>query len=788
MSTIFALSSGILPSAIALFRLSGKNIFNNLLRQMVEIYIQKLSVNDRCLSYRCKADQSRAGFGICFLEYILARRDVAIVSEQAGTTRDSIEVRLDIGGVPVTLTDTAGMRNTVDLVEIKGIERTKQKITDADLVLIVVNATDNANEFEEILRELQDLCQKSQPIIMIKNKCDLLPTVSTQDLSKLELSNITDCVSTCALSHEGSCWCSFLFHISYICFLQISFLGVSPLVFSLQKFIENLCPSDIGPWLSDRQLLSASEGCRKICIAFEEDEVKERTARKWFQKFPLGVESLQDAPRTGRPLSLNYEDLRIAIETNSKLICVELSNILNENEETIISHLHQLGKRWKLSEWVLHSLTTETNSNGSQYECEKLPQLTSITITGKISQRITKKNSSIATIYDKTVELECEIMSHPPYSPSLSSTDSHLFLNLNNHMRNKKEAGDELSTAMSVCDSALLCQHLQSALDIFGQMTGTTTVKRVDMAKGEDERTPLLGQKLSKLRNRSTSSESWSEKSELKTSNYGIFTFATSIDYLLVATGTLASFIHGVGFPLLAVVLGGMTTIFLRTQNSEFVVGKGNTDPNGLPGITQEQFDEDVGRFCLYYLILGVAMFITSYIQIVCWETFSERITHRLRQTYLRSILRQQIAWFDEQQTGNLTARLTDDLERVREGLGDKLSLFLQMLSAFLAGFGVGFFYSWSMTLVMMAMAPFVVISGAWMSRIMATGSQIEQETYAVSGAIAEETFSSIRSVYSLNGQKRELARYFSSVADLFMAFLVCYLKRFYIELYPLLV
>ncbi|KAK6016682.1 ABC transporter transmembrane region, partial [Ostertagia ostertagi] len=154
-------------------------------------------------------------------------------------------------------------------------------------------------------------------------------------------------------------------------------------------------------------------------------------------------------------------------------------------------------------------------------------------------------------------------------------------------------------------------------------------------------------------------------------------------------------------------------------------------------------------------------MFATSYIQIVCWETFAERITHKLRQIYLKAILRQQISWFDAQQTGNLTARLTDDLERVREGLGDKLSLFIQMVSAFVAGFGVGFAYSWSMTLVMMVVAPFIVFSASWMSKIVATRTQVEQETYAVAGAIAEETFSSIRTAALEKGRKTGLVKYF---------------------------
>jgi tRNA modification GTPase len=65
----------------------------------------------------------------------LARRDVAIVSPHAGTTRDAIEVRCDLGGLPVTFVDTAGLREAADPVEQEGIARTRQRARDADLVL-----------------------------------------------------------------------------------------------------------------------------------------------------------------------------------------------------------------------------------------------------------------------------------------------------------------------------------------------------------------------------------------------------------------------------------------------------------------------------------------------------------------------------------------------------------------------------------------------------------------------------------------------------------------------------
>jgi len=71
----------------------------------------------------------------------LAKRDAAIVSEEAGTTRDVIEVHLDLGGVPVILVDTAGIREARGKVEAEGISRALARVEDADLVLWLVDAT-----------------------------------------------------------------------------------------------------------------------------------------------------------------------------------------------------------------------------------------------------------------------------------------------------------------------------------------------------------------------------------------------------------------------------------------------------------------------------------------------------------------------------------------------------------------------------------------------------------------------------------------------------------------------
>jgi tRNA modification GTPase len=99
----------------------------------------------------------------------IARREAAIVSPYAGTTRDVIEVHLDLEGYPVTLLDTAGIRPTADPVEMEGVRRARERASAADLVLWVVDAA--AGPRPEAQRP--DLTS-SAPVWIVENKADLL--------------------------------------------------------------------------------------------------------------------------------------------------------------------------------------------------------------------------------------------------------------------------------------------------------------------------------------------------------------------------------------------------------------------------------------------------------------------------------------------------------------------------------------------------------------------------------------------------------------------------------------
>ena len=110
----------------------------------------------------------------------MVSRDRAIVTDFPGTTRDTLSETIDLEGIPVLLTDTAGLRETTDTIESLGIERTQQAIVDADLVLEVIDASDSSGAL--VNRD------QNRSTIRVLNKCDLAVSkdfVSAKDLVRI---------------------------------------------------------------------------------------------------------------------------------------------------------------------------------------------------------------------------------------------------------------------------------------------------------------------------------------------------------------------------------------------------------------------------------------------------------------------------------------------------------------------------------------------------------------------------------------------------------------------------
>ena len=117
---------------------------------------------------------------------VLLNEEKAIVSDIHGTTRDIIEDTVNIGGITFRFIDTAGIRETSDTIESIGIERTFQKLDQAEIVLWIIDATDAQTQITQLAGQLLPRCERKQ-LILVYNKADLVDNIQNSIPNALAL-------------------------------------------------------------------------------------------------------------------------------------------------------------------------------------------------------------------------------------------------------------------------------------------------------------------------------------------------------------------------------------------------------------------------------------------------------------------------------------------------------------------------------------------------------------------------------------------------------------------------
>ena len=115
---------------------------------------------------------------------VLLNEDKAIVSDIHGTTRDVIEDTVNIGGITFQFIDTAGIRETNDTIESLGIERTFQKLDQAEIVLWMVDAVNAASQIEQLSEKIIPRCE-GKHLIVVFNKADLIEDKQKENVLSL---------------------------------------------------------------------------------------------------------------------------------------------------------------------------------------------------------------------------------------------------------------------------------------------------------------------------------------------------------------------------------------------------------------------------------------------------------------------------------------------------------------------------------------------------------------------------------------------------------------------------
>ncbi|XP_069835208.1 ATP-dependent translocase ABCB1-like [Dendropsophus ebraccatus] len=245
--------------------------------------------------------------------------------------------------------------------------------------------------------------------------------------------------------------------------------------------------------------------------------------------------------------------------------------------------------------------------------------------------------------------------------------------------------------------------------------------------------------------------------------------YADVWDILLMVVGMLAALASGVGLPLMIIIFGQMTDAFVSSGISINVTALNITV---VPGECNQKYigsmdiEAEMTKYAYYYIAIGGAVFALSILQIWTFLVSATRQTHRIRQWFFKAVLHQDMAWFDSTQIGTLNTRLTDDINTIHEGLGDKICIFAQYFSTFIAGIIIGFVNGWKLTLVIMSVSPLLGISAAIWSKLLATFTTKELSAYAKAGAVAEEILTAIRTVVAFNGQEKALNQYNVNLRD----------------------
>ncbi|KAG2597027.1 hypothetical protein PVAP13_5KG216000 [Panicum virgatum] len=225
-----------------------------------------------------------------------------------------------------------------------------------------------------------------------------------------------------------------------------------------------------------------------------------------------------------------------------------------------------------------------------------------------------------------------------------------------------------------------------------------------------------------------------------------LFAFADSTDVALMLLGALGAVANGAAMPFMTVLFGNLIDAFGGAMGIHDVVTR-------------------VSNVSLEFIYLAIASAVASFVQVTCWMITGERQAARIRNLYLKTILRQEIAFFDKYtSTGEVVGRMSGDTVLIQDAMGEKVGKFIQLVVTFFGGFIVAFTQGWLLTLVMMATIPPLVLAGAVMSNVVAKMASLGQAAYAESSVVVEQTIGSIRTVASFTGEKRAVEKYNKSL------------------------
>ncbi|GMK59760.1 hypothetical protein CspeluHIS016_0803660 [Cutaneotrichosporon spelunceum] len=228
-----------------------------------------------------------------------------------------------------------------------------------------------------------------------------------------------------------------------------------------------------------------------------------------------------------------------------------------------------------------------------------------------------------------------------------------------------------------------------------------------------------------------------------------LFRFATRKELVLQFIGLVIAACVGGALPCMTLVFGKLVTLFTDFGTTMRQIAQEGLTPEAEAALqfAKRNLKKEVGYCALYLMAMGLGVFILTYTYMLIWNYTGEVQSKRLREKYLRAVLRQEIAWFDDTGAGEVASRIQTNCRLVQTAISEKMGITVQHFATFIGGFTVAYARNSRLAGILTTAVPVILISGGIMG-VYETKAQTKCLAYnAKAGSVVEEVVSSIRTV-----------------------------------------
>ncbi|GAB0096239.1 Multidrug resistance protein homolog 65 [Sergentomyia squamirostris] len=254
-----------------------------------------------------------------------------------------------------------------------------------------------------------------------------------------------------------------------------------------------------------------------------------------------------------------------------------------------------------------------------------------------------------------------------------------------------------------------------------------------------------------------------------RVSYFRLFRFATKWELFLIFLATILAAVSAATMPMIIVVFGEFSTILIERKfsvgaSSETILlwmfGGGKVLDNATWEESRVEIINDSESYLIWLSILAAIQFVASVMFVDIFNYTALKQITRIRVRFFQAIVRQEMSWYDNSHDNNFASRLTDDIDKIRDGMSEKLGMFLMLMLTFLICIIISLVYGWKLSLVILACLPVLIVCNFFVLKFQSALTAKELDAYSNAGAVAEEVLSSIRTVVAFGGEEKEADRY----------------------------